>query len=203
MMLSLLYICVLTTLTQANPPPSASLRSNLPEGCEDFTLGSCNTEQDELIEKYDKIPDAKGCQSLCGIIERCKHFRYSKSTQECELFHFRFISTCNKIGGPKDPLVKACSNEDSEGSCHSFINEDCTYNGEIMMVTKGVTGSAACQDILIQFGTAIMLNTSFLTRVVRIVSYMILIRWSVPSTVDLTYLPWSPAIWSNSYLSET
>merc|ERR1712240_522734 len=134
-----------------HPPP---LGSSLPEGCEDFTLGSCNTEQDELIEKFDKIPDAKGCQGLCGIIERCQHFRYSKSTQECELFHFRFISTCNVIGGPKEPLVQACSKEDAAGgSCHSFISEDCTYNAEVVMVTEGVTASDACQDILIQFGS--------------------------------------------------
>merc|ERR1711890_153655 len=153
-MFSLLIISLLTTLTMDPPPPI--LGSSLPDGCEDFTLGSCNTEQDELIEKYTGIPDAPGCQALCGYIERCQHFRYTKSSQECELFHFRFLTTCNIVAGPKAPLVAACSKEDAEGgSCHSFISEDCIYSGTPVMATDGLTTSSACQEILIQFGSAV------------------------------------------------
>merc|ERR1712080_216595 len=109
--------CSPYSLSLSSPPspwntPPPILGSSLPDGCEDFTLGSCNTEQDELIEKYTGIPDAPGCQALCGYIERCQHFRYTKSSQECELFHFRFLTTCNIVAGPKAPLVAACSKEE-------------------------------------------------------------------------------------------
>merc|ERR1712080_621815 len=109
--------CSPYSLSLSSPPspwntPPPILGSSQPDGCEDFTLGSCNTEQDELIEKYTGIPDAPGCQALCGYIERCQHFRYTKSSQECELFHFRFLTTCNIVAGPKAPLVAACSKED-------------------------------------------------------------------------------------------
>merc|ERR1712080_317609 len=208
--------CSPYSLSLSSPPspwntPPPILGSSLPDGCEDFTLGSCNTEQDELIEKYTGIPDAPGCQALCGYIERCQHFRYTKSSQECELFHFRFLTTCNIVAGPKAPLVAACSKEDAEGgSCHSFISEDCIYSGTPVMATDGLTTSSACQDILIQLVVRSMPSTSCSIRGVSPVSCMIVRTCSVSHTVGLNYPPYNhvpcsegtPSCWIGS-LCET
>merc|ERR1712080_441420 len=85
-MLSILSLALLATLTKANP----LLLSNphipqLPDGCEDFTVGACNPEQDELIDMYPNIPEEALCQTVCGIQEGCNYFRYSKSSKECKL----------------------------------------------------------------------------------------------------------------------
>merc|ERR1712002_1037248 len=128
-MLSILSLALLATLTKANP----LLLSNphipqLPDGCEDFTVGACNPEQDELIDMYPNIPEEALCQTVCGINEGCNYFRYSKSSKECNLFHYSYLSNCKTIGGPKKPSIDECSKED-EPSCVSFIREKCNNTG--------------------------------------------------------------------------
>merc|ERR1711962_1991241 len=129
-MLSVLSLALLATLTQANP----LLLSNphiprLPDGCEDFTVGACSPEKDELIDVYPDIPNEALCQTVCGIQEGCNYFRHSKSTKECKLFHYRFLT-----------------------SCHSFVRENCKYGGNAVLNKTSITDAHACQDLLITVG---------------------------------------------------
>merc|ERR550519_38821 len=153
MMLSILCLALLATLTQANP----LLLSNphhipkLPDGCEDFTVGACNPEKDEEIDEYTNIPDEAVCQTVCGIQEGCNYFRWSKSTKECKLFHYRFLTSCNIIAGPKEPSIDDCSKEE-EPSCHSFVRENCNSTGNAVLEKSSITDAHACQDLLITVG---------------------------------------------------
>merc|ERR1712080_533218 len=65
--------CSPYSLSLSSPPspwntPPPILGSSLPDGCEDFTLGSCNTEQDELIEKYTGIPDTPSYRRIASTV---------------------------------------------------------------------------------------------------------------------------------------
>merc|ERR1711962_328960 len=151
-MLSVLSLALLATLTQANP----LLLSNphiprLPDGCEDFTVGACSPEKDELIDVYPNIPDEALCQTVCGIQEGCNYFRHSKSTKECKLFHYRFLTSCNVIAGPKEPSIDECAKEE-EPSCHPFVRENCKYAGNAVLNKTSITDAHACQDLLITVG---------------------------------------------------
>merc|ERR1712080_452847 len=132
-------LCLLLVgLAQASP-----LLPSLPAGCGDFTVGECSPEQDELIDTYADIPDSALCQTLCGIQEGCNYFRHSKSSLDCTLYHYRFLTSCNLIAGPEKPGIDECSHEE-EPSCDSFVRENCVYNGENVLEKESITDSHDC-----------------------------------------------------------
>merc|ERR1719430_502011 len=146
-MVSALFLLFLATLAQSSPHQ----KSFLPEGCQDFTVGQCNPEQDELIDSYPEIPDMETCQIVCGIQEGCNFFRHSKSTLDCQLYHYRFLTSCNLIAGPMTPTIDECS-KDEEHSCDSFIRENCLYMGTKVLEKDSITDQHACQDLLLTVG---------------------------------------------------
>merc|ERR1712215_555268 len=121
---------------------------SLPEGCRDYTVGECSPEKDELIDTYEMIPEAPICQHLCTIQGGCNYFRHSKSSTNCTLYHYRFLSSCNLIAGPKEPGIDACSDELAP-SCNSFIRENCEYQGERVLEKDSITDAHACQELLL------------------------------------------------------
>ena len=150
-MFSHLYILLLASLAHSNPLlPSLQSNTFLPDGCRNFTVGSCNPEEDELIDIYPRIPDAPLCQEICRIQEGCNYFRWSKSSKECSLYHYRFLASCNIISGPRFPSIDECAKEENP-SCASFVRENCTYSTETMS-KESVTDAHACQDLLRTIG---------------------------------------------------
>merc|ERR1719153_1047629 len=128
-----------------------SLDVSLPEGCRDFTVGSCDAEEDELIDQYPEIPNGALCQTVCQIQEGCNYFRWSSSSLDCSLYHYRFLSSCNLIAGPKEPSIDDCAKEENP-SCDSFVRENCLYKGAEVLVKDSITDAHACQDLLITVG---------------------------------------------------
>merc|ERR1719516_117720 len=147
-MLSVLSLALLATLTQANPLFLSDPHiPRLPDGCEAFTVGACSPEKDELIDMYPDIPDEALCQTVCGIQEGCNYFRWSMSTKECKLFHYRFLTSCNVIAGPMTPSIDECAKEEAP-SCHSFVRENCNSTGSLVLNKNSITDAHACQDLL-------------------------------------------------------
>merc|ERR1712112_639339 len=121
------------------------------EKCTDFTVGACDPESDELIDMYPSIPNQELCQTVCVIQEGCNFFRYSKSSLECTLYHYRFLTSCNLIAGPKGPLIDTCM-EAGDPSCDDFVRENCLYMGNEVLKKDSITDPHACQDLLINVG---------------------------------------------------
>merc|ERR1711942_419322 len=146
-MLRLVSLLVLALASLAHSSP-LSQDVSLPAGCKDYTVGECSPEKDELIDTYEMIPEAPICQHLCTIQEGCNYFRHSKSSTNCTLYHYRFLSSCNLIAGPKEPGIDACSDELAP-SCNSFIRENCEYQGERVLQKDSITDAHACQELLL------------------------------------------------------
>merc|ERR1719285_260307 len=97
------------------------------------------------------IPDSQICQKLCTIQEGCNYFRHSKANLTCTLYHYRFLTSCNLIAGPKEPTIDECA-VDEEHSCDSFIRENCEYQGSKVLEKGSITDEHACQDLLAEIG---------------------------------------------------
>ena len=143
----------LFTLSHCLPLSQLSPKLSLPPGCSDFTVGSCSPEVDELIDVYDQIPTAAMCQIICELQEGCNYFSHSISTSSCALFHYRFLSSCQVIGGPVRPSIDECwDTVDTVPSCDSFVRETCVTKGEVVLNKTSITDAHACQQLLQTIG---------------------------------------------------
>jgi hypothetical protein len=126
--------------------------SSLASTCGDFTVGQCSPDMDEQIDMYEQIPEAPMCQLLCTIQEGCNYFRHSMSSKQCELYHYRFLSSCNLIAGPDMPDIDDCS-EPETPNCDSFISENCDYSTDKKLEKDSITDAHACQELLQTLGS--------------------------------------------------
>jgi len=118
--------------------------------CQDFTVGACDPSKDELIEEYD-IPNVEEavslCQEVCQIQEGCNFFDYNKNASKCYLFSYRYLDSCQLIGGPVTPGIDDCV-QGMDNSCASFVREECSYKGDIRFSKESVTDAHSCQALL-------------------------------------------------------
>merc|ERR1711915_636493 len=81
---------------------------DIPDDCKYFTVGGCSPATDEIIETYD-IPNVENaislCQQVCQIQEGCNYFTYNKDLEKCYLFHYRYLDSCQLIGGTAEPML--------------------------------------------------------------------------------------------------
>merc|ERR1711890_154612 len=137
---------LLATLAQSNLLSSLSSLSSNSDACWDFTVGSCETDTNGLVDFYPDINDGGVCELLCYTRDGCNYFRWSKSSQECKLYTF-LDQHCNIIGGARSPEIEDCLQ--GEKPVKDFLlREDCVYQGVEVLRTPGVPFSALCQDLL-------------------------------------------------------
>lgn len=126
----------------------------LPSECSLFTYGKCQPSQDELVDTY-PLPESEGainiCQEICQIVEACKYFTYDRNEELCFLYHYRYLDSCDLIGGLAEPSLDTCEQE-FEDSCDSFVNENCEYEGELVLEKADITDAHACQQLLNTIG---------------------------------------------------
>merc|ERR1711962_155845 len=126
---------------------------DIPDDCKYFTVGKCDPSVDEEIETY-PIPNVENavslCQEVCQIQEGCNFFKYNSKQEKCDLFHYRYLESCELIGGTAEPTLDVCSQE-IESTCNSFVREDCEY-GDLVFNKTSVTDSHACQQLLATVG---------------------------------------------------
>jgi hypothetical protein len=141
---------LLATAALAAKLPAAGTSRDLPPECADFTAGLCNPNADELIETY-PLPNGPSanavCQDVCKTIEGCHYFTYNSEKETCYLFEYRYLDSCEVIGGLAAPVLDICHVE-IEDSCTSFKREDCTYNGNVVFNRTSVANAHACQQLL-------------------------------------------------------
>jgi hypothetical protein len=152
-MVPLAAILLLSTAAFATKLPAATPR-DLPPECADFTAGLCNPIVDELIDTYPlpSSPNANAvCQDLCQTIEGCNYFTYNSVNETCYLFEYRYLDSCEVIGGLSAPILDDCHVE-IEDSCTSFKREECTYSGNVVFNRTSVSNAHACQQLLATVG---------------------------------------------------
>merc|ERR1712218_54422 len=75
------------------------------------------------------------------------------SSSSCSLYHYRFLASCQQLGGPALPSIDSCQQEADEApSCNSFIRETCTYTGKVVLDKDSITDGHACQQLLQEVG---------------------------------------------------
>merc|ERR1712126_485489 len=140
--ISYLYL-YLGTLVQCNPLPTLSSHS---EACWDFTVGSCSTDSDGLMDFYPDISDGGVCELLCYTRDGCNYFRWSRSSQECKLYT-QLSQDCNIFGGPTSPKIEDCF-QDEKPIKDFLLREDCVYKGHVPGWYDGVHSPEQCQRLL-------------------------------------------------------
>ena len=118
-------------------------------------------------------------QEVCQTIEGCNYFTYDEVKQTCFLFHyryhivklliiikkyfmvqvhfliiyvhFRYLDSCQVIGGLATPVLDAC-HEEIQDSCTSFKREDCVYSGTAVYNRTSVNNAHSCQSLLSTIG---------------------------------------------------
>jgi hypothetical protein len=141
--------------------PSHNSRHNnnrdLPAECADFTAGLCNPNSDEQVDFFPNLPYSPGvhavCQQLCQAMESCRYFTYNAAKEACFLFRYRYLDSCDVIGGLAAPKLDVC-HEEILDSCTSFKREDCTYRGNVVFNRTSVVNAHACQSLLATLGSA-------------------------------------------------
>ena len=134
---------------------AAARQRDLPAACAGFTAGLCNPNADELINSY---PLANGpyaqsvCQGLCQEIEDCRYFTYHEVEEACSLFRFRYLASCQVVGGLATPPLAACHEEEESNSCASFKWEECAYSGNVVFNRTAVPDAYVCQSLLSTIG---------------------------------------------------
>ena len=91
------------------------------------------------------------CQVTCVVIKGCQYFTYNSVSGTCDLYHKRYLKSCQVIGGPAVPAMDDCL-DNREDSCESFIEEDCKYNSTIVTDKTSVADPHACQQLLALLG---------------------------------------------------
>merc|ERR1712035_209948 len=127
---------------------SKYVASSLPDNCDYFTVGNCDPSKDEVIESY-PIPNVENAVSLCQ--EGCNFFKYNAQETKCDLFHYRYLDSCQLVGGTATPTLDTCA-QGLNNTCNSFVREDCTYGGEMVFNRTSVTDSHSCQELLATIG---------------------------------------------------
>merc|ERR1712013_626431 len=124
--------------------------------CSSFSVGSCYPDQEEVIDTFplppnlDDGPAVAVCQDICGVVEGCQYFSYSFSSGFCDLYHYRYLASCQVVGGPDYPSLDDCL--DIGDTCDSFIQEDCSYTADIVLERSSLTNTHHCQDLLLILG---------------------------------------------------
>ena len=134
------------------------LQKEIPENCKYFTVGGCNPATNEIIDTYD-IPNAENavslCQQVCQIQEGCNFFSYNNAVEQCTLFHYSYLDSCQLIGGSDVPTIDECTPDDLDNTCFSFVKEDCEYQGTAVFHKASVTDTHSCQEILVELGAVL------------------------------------------------
>lgn len=142
------------------PPAGAFYRSAtlLPAAadCNVFTVGECDPNRDELIDEYG-MPDGPlavaSCQLICQVQEGCNYFTYSSAAETCSLYHYRYLASCQLVGGAARPAIDECSQQATEAdSCNSYVRENCAY-GRVIFSKSSVTDAHSCQALLAILGS--------------------------------------------------
>ncbi|TRY61963.1 hypothetical protein TCAL_12125, partial [Tigriopus californicus] len=115
--------------------------------CQDFTINNCNLEGSDVVIK--DVSEAR-CQSYCNSYfdTICSYFIYDRFLKLCQLYDneitSEFLASCQKIGGPKDPLISSCIN--SQDVCRGFYEGYCDYQGSYINEFLGIYNVGDCQN---------------------------------------------------------
>ena len=86
------------------------------------------------------------------MIEGCQYFTYNSVSGTCDLYHYRYLESCQVIGGPVVPAMDECLENANDDSCDSFIEEDCQYTSTLVTDKTSVANPHACQQLLAVLG---------------------------------------------------
>ena len=66
-------------------------------------------------------------------------------------FFFRYLDSCQVVGGLATPILDAC-NEEIQDTCTSFKREECDYTGKLVFTRTSVANAHTCQSLLTTIG---------------------------------------------------
>jgi len=147
-------------IKNSNNNNSSNINNNdIYDSCRYMTVGGCNHDFNSVIDVFD-IPNDDGngvalCQQVCQIYQdtsSCEFFNYDTKLEQCTLFHYRYLWSCQLLGGPAFPPIEDCIQE-AETDCNSFVKEDCSFLGREVFSNSSVTDANYCQMMLVAFGS--------------------------------------------------
>ena len=146
-------LLLLATVAVAIALATRRPHKDLPAECADFTAGLCNTNADDMLDSFPGLPDGPYaiavCQELCqaAAAEDCRYFTFNAAQETCYLFRYRYLDSCEVIGGLAEPTLAEC-HAAVEDSCDSFKREECSFSGNVVFNRSSVADAAACQQLL-------------------------------------------------------
>lgn len=148
-----LYLPLVSAL---HVPPGALTPPHPQADCSATTVGECDPNRDELIG-VSSLPDGPtavaACQLKCAEREGCQYFTYNRQLATCALYHYRYLESCQLIGGTAWPPMDKCHHEVEQGdTCSSYMRQDCAYSQVVFNST--VTDAHSCQELLVVLGDA-------------------------------------------------
>jgi len=119
--------------------------------CKDVTFGECDPNEFpySIVLSEKLLQTVQLCNAECYNTYNCTNYRYINQTQVCTLMSADYrVSTCNISAGPKDKKDIDCIGQISNQICDSHVEEDCEYNGDLLMeYPEGNIASAdTCQE---------------------------------------------------------
>jgi len=104
--------------------------------CNDFTLSSCSYDEKQLIKEVHTDSEDYCQETFCHkqYKDDCKYYVYVPASKTCGLYKDEIktlFESCTVIGGPKEPLVNDCIDQEEPDPCDTFIDGECTLGDKI------------------------------------------------------------------------
>merc|ERR1719430_737856 len=118
--------------------------------CKDVTFGGCDLIKSKVLRKI-SLQTVQLCNEECDNTYKCTTYRFIDQTKECILTTNEkgdYRADCNIIAGPTDMVPSDCLMQIGNQICDFHLEEDCDYNGELLMKpSQGDVGDAnTCQE---------------------------------------------------------
>jgi len=128
--------------------------SNPDNPCKDVTFGECDlNNSNSKVISINTQQSVQLCNEDCYDTSNCTTYRYNNKTKECTLITGEYRASCNIMAGPMDKKAIYCLDQIRNPICDSHVEEDCEYNGELLLETdEGGAGQfddclKTCEDV--------------------------------------------------------
>jgi len=119
--------------------------------CEGVTVGECTPGEEDEIQTVDIFTDVRDCQFYCGALTNCELFRFNGT--HCTLLTKDYRKDCQVVAGPFDKQIDQCFEIDNKFVCDLFLQEDCGYNGDVLLEPPvgTIADPKECEQLCDQF----------------------------------------------------
>merc|ERR1711971_735239 len=112
--------------------------------CKGVTVGDCQLLDEYVIETLSIGISADLCQDICQQKTNCVVFQHS--AENCTLLTEDYRQDCGTSGGPtRNPFDNCLGIE--LNTCDRFLEEECVYNGEVILSEEDIADAKHCQEL--------------------------------------------------------